>query len=213
MRKCVQSLIATTKSLPCEIIVVDNGGSLEDSEWLLDKAAMKEIQFYIRNAENLYFGFARNQALNMACGEYVVISDNDILYEQGWLELCLSILNAFPEKKILVTPLRTDRLHRQEKFWNGELEFDGKKYPLNMRAGSNSFALRRKDFDEIGRFRNHRIAGSKWNDEFVRRGYLVATMEEKPMAYDMGFKKGYDLWQEVEIARVFTNGERMIINS
>ena len=78
MRKCLNSIIQTTRHLPVEIIVIDNGDNYEDSCYLLYLVADKQIQFYIRNSENLYFGFGRNQGLDIACGEYIVINDNDI---------------------------------------------------------------------------------------------------------------------------------------
>ena len=67
-RKSIQSLIDTTKNVLGEIIVVDNGGSLEDSKYFLEKAEKKEIQHYIRNADNLWFGYARNQAVKISNG-------------------------------------------------------------------------------------------------------------------------------------------------
>ena len=213
MKRSLASLILTTAHLPVEIIVVDNGGLIADSEWLLSLAELKSIQHYVRNSENMYFGYARNQGVALASGSYLVFSDNDILYKEGWLEKCIELLELHPDRKILVTPLRTDRMHRSDKMWGGEI-FDAQKnrYLLNMRAGSNSWVMRRKDFEIVGRFRNHRIAGSKWNDEFVRKGYLMATMEDKPLAEDIGFKHGYNHAQDVEIVRVLANKKRIIIN-
>ncbi len=213
MRRSLTSLIETTKQLPVEIIVIDNGASLIDSTWLLTQVHQKAIQYYVRNSENMYFGFGRNQGIDIACGEYVVISDNDILYAPGWLEKCIELLKAFPDEKLIATPLKTDYMHRQEKYWGANLEYQGETFPLNMRAGSNSFVMKRKDLDAFGKFRNHRIAGSKFNDVFVRQGFHVITMETNPLAEDIGFRQGYNINQNTEIARVFTNGERIIINS
>jgi hypothetical protein len=149
----------------------------------------------------------------MSCGEYLVFSDNDIKYETGWLDLGLKILEANPDKKIAFTPLRTDKQHRHKSYWRGELEFDGEKYLKNIRAGSNSWLIRRKDFDIIGGFRNHHIAGSYWTDKFVNSGYEMVTMEKPPLANDMGFKKGYSIKTKATIEKVFANGERMRINN
>ena len=212
MRKCLNSIIQTTRHLPVEIIVIDNGDNYEDSCYLLYLVADKQIQFYIRNSENLYFGFGRNQGLDIACGEYIVINDNDIEYEKGWLDKSLKILKAFPDRKIAVTPLKTDRQHRQPKYWTEWFELDGERFPANLKAGSNSWVMRRKDFDEVGRFRNHHIAGSHWTDSFVNTGYTMITMETQPMAKDMAFKQGYKIKMKAQIKRRFTNGEELLIN-
>ncbi len=213
MRRCIESVIATTKHLPVEIIIVDNGGSLDDSTYLLNLCNEKRIHHYVRNSENLYFGWGRNIGVHISSGDYLVFSDNDIEYKQGWLEECISVLEQNPEKKILMTPLRTDREHRNERHWMGKAQANGKEYLLNMRAGSNSWVMRRKDFFEIGWFRNHYVAGSKWNDAFVRAGYLMATMEKDSLAVDIGFKRGYNHTMNATIKKVFANGTELIINS
>jgi hypothetical protein len=71
--------------------------------------------------------------------------------------------------------------------------------------------MRREDFNEVGRFINHVIAGSKWTDVFCKKGYLMATMEKESLATDIGFKKGYSRKPD-SINRVFANGEILNIN-
>jgi glycosyltransferase involved in cell wall biosynthesis len=224
MKKCLNSVIETTKHLPVEIIVVDNGGNLEDGQFLLGLVQEKKIQHYVRNSENLYFGWGRNLGYQISSGNYLVFSDNDIEYKEGWLDKGLAILKANPDRKIAFTPLRTDRQHRQEKYWRGELEFESEKYLLNLKAGSNSWLIRRKDFEEIGKFRNHKIAGTLWTNDFVNKEYVMATMEFAPLstlnktispvlATDMGFKQGYSFRINVEIKKVLANGEKVILNN
>ena len=213
MRRCYQSLIETTKHLPVEIIVCDNGGSLEDSQYLLNLCNEKKIHHYVRNSENLYFGWGRNIGVHISSGEYLVFTDNDIEYRQGWLEECISVLVQNPDRKILMTPLRTDREHRNVRHWSGTIDANGKTYLVNMRAGSNSWVMRREDFFKIGWFRNHHIAGSKWNDSFVKAGYLMATMEKDSLATDAGFKRGYNIRHHANIKKVFADGSELSINS
>ena len=212
MQVSLLSLIETTRHLPVEIIVVDNGSSLGDSSFLLELTQRKDIQYYVRNSENLYFGYARNQGVALSCGDYLAFSDNDIEYVKGWLDKGLAILEANPDKKIAFTPLRTDRQHRNNKYWRGELEFEGEKYLMNTRAGSNSWLIRRKDFEVIGKFRNHHVAGSYWTDDFVNNGYEMVTMEKDSLAADIGFKRGYNLKHKAIIKKVFANGEELVIN-
>ena len=211
MQKSIISLIATTRHLPVEIIVVDNGGSLEDSAFLLDLVHQKQIQFYLRNSENLYFGYARNKGVDLSCGDYLVFSDNDIDYQPGWLDKGLSLLEANREKKIAFTPLKTDRQHRNEKCWRGELEHEGVKHLCNIRAGSNSWLIRRDYFEDIGRFKNHQIAGSIWADAFTNKGYVMVTMEKDSLAQDIGFTRGYNFKLKPDLFKVFANGEKIDI--
>src|SRR3990167_8331850 len=84
MRESIASLVTTAPHT--EIIVIDNGGNKQDSELLLNLNESGAIACYIRNRKNMHFGFARNQGLkiaSIASGEYIVISDNDILFKQG----------------------------------------------------------------------------------------------------------------------------------
>src|SRR5574341_603271 len=104
-RTSLESLLETTKGLPVEIIIIDNGGHDVITSWLLELTTQGQIQCYIRNANNMHFGFARNQGIKMAKGEYLCIADNDILYEPGWLEECLEVLEKYPKKKIYATPI------------------------------------------------------------------------------------------------------------
>lgn len=215
LRKSLESAINTTIHLPIEFIVVDNGSNIEDSKYLLDLCHANKIQFYLRNSSNLYFGWGRNIGLDIACGDILVFSDNDIEYSPGWLDKSIEILNEYSDRKIAITPLRTDRIHRSNRYWNEwfTLNHGKEKYPANMRAGSNSWVMRRDDFNEVGRFRNHRVAGSKWTDSFVKKGFTMITMETDPLAKDLGFKRGYDTAMNVDIKRKFANGEEIIINN
>lgn len=190
MRKSLMSLVLTARE--AEIIVVDNGDSWEDSRDLLQLADDGDIACYVRNRKNMHFGYARNQGIKMATGEYLVVSDNDIEYKAGWLQDCIEFLERNPGK-YLATPLACDPMNRREARWQGEI--DG--WKLNMRAGSNCTVMRRSDFDIIGWYEQHRIAGSRWTDRYVRLGYLMAVMPE-PKAVDMGFRKGYNFNIAVE---------------
>src|SRR3990167_5675260 len=142
----------------------------------------------------------------------ILVTDNDIEYKPGWIEECVKILEAFPEEKLLVTPLKTDREHRSEKYWRGIRTVECKSYLLNARAGSNSWMMRRETFEEVGRFVNHRIAGSKWIVAANNKGYNVVTMETEPLAVDMGFTKGYNFKETQILKKVLTDGSEVILN-
>jgi len=201
------SLIETTKELPCEIIVVDNGGNSIVSELLLSMSKSGKIQHYIRNSTNLSFGIGRNQGYACASGNYICIADNDILYKQGWLQACLHIMKKYPDKKIYSSCIEYPTGFLKERYDVGTL--DG--YNLNMRAGSNCFVVRRKDYIEIGGFYPHRIAGTKWTDKAVKLGYVCAVSPE-PLCEDIGIRNGYAHSTLVGFKKVLTNREEVYLN-
>jgi glycosyltransferase involved in cell wall biosynthesis len=208
-RKSLESLIVSTK-LPYELIVVDNGGNLEDSKFLLSLTEGGVINTYIRNSNNMHFGFARNQALRICNGDYIAVCDNDIIYKEGWLEACIDVLDQNSDKKIYATPIY-NVTHWRPKFWQGEVEANGKVFRLNMRAGSNCWVTRRKDFEAIGDFSIHRVAGTKWTNKAVGSGYLAAVTPER-MIEDGGFRHGYDFKESKPVRLNLHNGEEVYFN-
>ncbi len=206
------SLLETTKDLPVEIIIVDNGGNEGISKMLLEWTRQNIIHCYIRNATNMHFGEARNQGMAMAKGNYICIADNDIFYEAGWLEACLDALERYQNKKIYATPIQYPTPGLIERYSGGELKVHGKRYKLNMRAGSNCFVVRRKDMEIIGNFQAHRIAGSRWTDRASKLGYLAAVTPVD-MIKDLGLRNGYMHNRAIPIKRVLTNGQEVIFNT
>lgn len=188
--RSLESLWSNT-TYPYELIVVDNGGSDKTSQWLLGKTHSGRIHSYIRNTNNMHFGYARNQGFALSNGQYICIADNDILYKSGWLEACIRVLDAFPNEKVYAAPLY-NVAHYLDKYWNGRsLKVGEDEYKLNSRAGSNCFVMRRSDYEEVGRFRCHRVAGTKWTEKAIKLGYMAAVTP-KLMVEDMGFRKGYN---------------------
>ena len=203
MRMSIDSLLENTK-YPAEIIVVDNGGSDSDTEYLLQFNRQGLIHTYIRNSDNMHFGYARNQGLAMAQGDCLVVADNDILYKKDWLKWLVEVLDAFPEKKIYTTPIDYPTPKLKQKYWQGEIVYGKDTFKLSMRAGSNLWCMRREDFEKVGGFRFHRIAGSKWTDAATRAGYLACVID-KDLAVDMGLKKGYNMKLAIPIVRTLTD--------
>lgn len=211
-RQSLSTLINTTRNLPVEIVVCDNGGSLEVSSWLLSLTSEGLIHTYIRNSLNMHFAMARNQGISVSHGKYIVIADNDIVYLDGWLESCIDILEAYPKKKIYATPLDYPTPVLFRRYHKGELTLNEKTYTLSMRAGSNCFVIRRKDMEEIGLFINHRVAGTKWTDAAVRKGYLAA-ITPGITAIDVGLRVGYKHNESVPIKKILTNREEIYFNN
>lgn len=191
MRDSIYSLMETADG--AEIIVVDNGEDISDSMFLLDLCHQGKVASYTRYRKNMHFYYARNDGLKRASRDYFVISDNDILFKPGWLDECIDFLVRNPGK-YLATPIAADPMNsvRKER-WCGDL--DG--WRLNYRAGSNIFVGSRETFNDIGEFDQLGIAGSKWVDRYVRKGYKMAVMPE-PKAFDMGLRKGYNISEPIK---------------
>jgi GT2 family glycosyltransferase len=195
---------------PYELIVVDNGEKMEDSQFLLEQTGYGHINTYIRNHNNMHFAFARNQALRICNGDYIAVVDNDIIYNPGWLEACIDVLEQNPDEKIYATPVY-NVAHWRPKYWHGEVYANGRIYRLNMRAGSNCFVVRREDFEKIGHFLIHRVAGTKWTNEAVRLGYHAAVTPEI-MVNDFGFRKGYNLNDAKPVKIELHDGQEVYFN-
>src|SRR3990167_4659128 len=117
---------------PAEIIVVDNGGDPDMSDWLINANRTGLITTYIRNHDNMSFGFAWNQGFRLATGDYICFTCNDLIYKKGWLSTCIKNLEDNPDKKLIAAPYLTPDKSgpRWIKGWIG-------KNMLNSLAGSN----------------------------------------------------------------------------
>ena len=213
MRKSIRSLINTTKDLPCEIIVIDNGGSLEDSEFILKLVDSGEITTYIRNKDNMLWSYAWDQAYKISSGEYLVFTCNDILFQEGWLKECLKILKNHKGEKYFVTPY-LDQSHFGRRFELPDIE-DAR---VNNRSGSNCIIIDRETYEKVGRFSYHVVGGSLWYDRVIgKEGYRVLIPKRNYIS-DLGFKNGFvhklvgghtEWFKDVHMDKILTNGEHI----
>ena len=213
-KESIQSLLETTKDLPVEIIIVDNGGDAHTSGYIDGLLLGGAVQMVIHNANNMHFGFARNQGIILSNGNYIVSADNDILYEEGWLEACWEALEAYPTKKVYATPIQYPRavngkLHKRYDL--GDILVGDDHYHLNTRAGSNCFVIRKRDLMNIGLFKHHRVVGTVWTDNANNKGYS-AIVTPNDMVVDLGLRNGYNLKQPLPIKRTLRNGEEVFFN-
>jgi glycosyltransferase involved in cell wall biosynthesis len=98
---CLQALFQLTRPA-CELIIIDNGSTDGTGLYLagVRDAATVPVTV-IRNERNKGFPRAANQGLQAACGEYLVLLNNDAVVTDGWLDqlialsaLCVSTANA-----------------------------------------------------------------------------------------------------------------------
>ena len=105
MRESFYTLLDTVPN--AEIIVIDNGGSYEDSCWFLKLTDLGYVASYTRYRDNMHFAYARNDGLKRTSKDYIAICDNDIRFEEGWAEECIEWLSKNPGK-YFVTPIAPD---------------------------------------------------------------------------------------------------------
>lgn len=200
LKKTIESLVTHT-DYPVEIIVADNGGKPDDSDYLLEMVRAGNINTYIRNKDNMYFGWAWNQAARLATGDYLCFTCNDIEFKKGWLETTIAPLLKYPEKKLIATPLITPDKDRP-KYMRGEL--DG--YRLNTLAGSNCFIIRKDHWGEMGEFSTSPVAGTFWHRRLSPMGFLVVATPTN-MADHLAHEGGVDFHKPIKVKKTLLKGQ------
>ncbi len=85
LRQCIESIVASTRNLSVEIIVVDNA-SVDGSQQMLE-SEFTEVQL-INNVNNVGFAAANNQGVAIAQGNYVLLLNPDTIIEEQTLTEC-----------------------------------------------------------------------------------------------------------------------------
>lgn len=103
---CINSIIETVNER-IELIIVNNASSDGTSDYLSALSDEKEDLVVISNEANIGFPGAVNQGIELSNGKYVVIANNDIIFNKGWLERMIEIADS--DSRIgLVGPLSNE---------------------------------------------------------------------------------------------------------
>jgi len=92
-KHCVQSIVKNAiriKNLDYEIIVVDNNSHDLDERWI---SSIQNINVF-KNKKNLGFAAGINQGARASKGDYLCFLNNDIILEQGSLEVLIQNLES-----------------------------------------------------------------------------------------------------------------------
>lgn len=92
LEPCLDSILAQQVE-SSEIIIVDNGSEDETKQTIQEK--YKQIKL-IENEQNLGVGPARNQGIQQAVGEYILILDIDTVVHDGAIHRLVEALDADP---------------------------------------------------------------------------------------------------------------------
>jgi GT2 family glycosyltransferase len=108
--RCLEKLLARTDRNKFELIIVDNGSTIQDED-VVDRGFWKnkgqdvyneaitfpseywkQADILIKNKSNVGFGPACNEMFNVANGEYIVCMNNDIVVWENWEDELIAVL-------------------------------------------------------------------------------------------------------------------------
>ena len=92
---CFDSVAAQTLG-DYEMLVLDNGSDDGSSDWLEERAATDERIRFVRSAANLGFARGHNRNIEAARGELVLLLNQDVELEPGFLAATVSALADHP---------------------------------------------------------------------------------------------------------------------
>lgn len=187
---------------PCEVIMMDNGGNPDDTDFFVDKVREGTINTLVRYKENRNFAYAWNEGARIATGDYLHFVCNDIQYGPKWLSSCIKIFEDYPDKQWVTTPFITydKRKHTREVTPEG--------YRVNMRSGSNCMIVRREDWEKLGEFPNHKKGGSLWYTKNFRAGWWFVAPKED-LAVDKGWRHGTNFNEPIKVVKKLLTGEEI----
>lgn len=90
LNKCLNSILNQTYH-NYEVIIVDDGSS-DNSAYICDKFSKEDERFYVIHKKNEGVSVARNFAIDLAKGEYLVFLDGDDWIDVTFLETYITIL-------------------------------------------------------------------------------------------------------------------------
>lgn len=180
LKKCIEALLKNT-SYPAELIVMDNGGNPDDSDYLLGKAREGKLT-HVRFPQNMHFAYAWNIGAKIATGEILCFMANDNEVHPNWLNECVRILEEHEGENVITTPsIQKDKAKYTTYLPNGDR--------INPLSGSACLVVKRDDFYKIGEWRIHHIASDFWYKTMIEMGYTTICTPTN-LVNDLGWGKG-----------------------
>ena len=162
LRQCMDSLIKNT-TYPAELIVIDNGGKNDDSDYLVDLTRQGKINTYIRNKNNMYWAYGWNQGVKMATGKYILLTHNDYIFKPNWLEKTIYPLLKYPDKRLIACPMLF-----KNKYNIGKLE----DYRLDSFGMPACLLLTKELFYKVGEYPVCLLSSPYWLKKVAEKGYV-----------------------------------------
>jgi GT2 family glycosyltransferase len=162
--RCLNSVVDSTDDEPREVIIVDDGSPIQAE--FKDSTDLVQNFRTIRRELNGGYCAAVNMGMFYAKGDVLILGNNDLTFEEGWLEGLLSVLDKGYDLATCWTSDQ-DNIVLEDK-----IEDDA-------RFGS-LFAMKREVYETVGPF----------DEQF--RGYFGDT-DYRKRVMDNGFKIGKNL--------------------
>lgn len=145
-----------------ECIIVDDGSPDNVAEIAKEYCA-QDNRFKFLHQENQGVAAARNNAISISYGEYILPLDGDDKIDSTYLEKALAQFKRHPETKVVYC--------RADKFGAESGEWKLRKYDHDDLWRANSLFVssmfRRKDFDKVGGYDEHMREGLEDYDFFM----------------------------------------------
>jgi len=123
LRQCLASVYQHTTGVAFEVWVVDNASTDDSAEMVAQEFPQARL---IRNAENVGFAKANNQALQQALARYYLLLNSDTALQDNAIAQMVAFLDAHPTVGIAGT-----RLLNSDSSWQGSFD-DFPRTPLAM---------------------------------------------------------------------------------
>ena len=206
MKAHMRTLLENTE-YPYELIVVDNGGNPDDTDYFLELVRQKKITTLIRNADNMLFGYGRNQALPMATGDYICIMDNDLKFEKGWLRTCVELLEKHSDRRLIASPY----LSPEKDNTKHNLPSPDGESRLNSACGSNCMIMTPEVLKDVGIFKIDQVAGTYWHRALSKKRYSI-ILPKKDMIFHTGCFGGINFHKKMRVVKTLSNGKEAIFH-
>jgi N-acetylglucosaminyl-diphospho-decaprenol L-rhamnosyltransferase len=163
LSEMLKSIVHYTKGISYEIIIVDNNSQDGTSE-MIEKEYHDAV--LIKNPKNLGVAPARNQALKIAKGKYIITLDADMLFVDNSLLKLVEFMDKTSDAGLCGAKLI---------FPDGRVQPSGRRFPTIL-----AFILRRLDFIAFARnsktLRRHEMA--EWDRSNIRQiDYVIGACQ------------------------------------
>ncbi|WP_045728080.1 glycosyltransferase [Xanthomonas sp. GPE 39] len=98
---CLRALAAHPPSVPCEILVVDDGSGDETAQWLVQ---LPGLRYHVRERNGGFIATCNDGAAR-AQGRYLVFLNNDTVPQPGWLDALLETFAQVPQAGLVSAQL------------------------------------------------------------------------------------------------------------